>query len=327
MAQIAEEQAAAIASARASCLSRAVDLAPEQPEPLRALCELYQRGERYDDLVELLRERVLIERNAAGARRAAPAHRAGRCGERLNDADGALDAWRKLLQIKRTARRSLALQQRARERDDAEQLVAASWRAWPRSSPSREHSATCCSSARSLLVRRLNQPGAGDRRPRARADRARSRASSRRSPSSSAPREAAADYPALRACSSSGCGARRAPTQQIAYARSAWPTCTSTSWPTPSARRARCRAGRRPTPAIRSRSAGCAAAVARAALSRSWSRRSTRSTQLEPRAGSAAARGDRRPPSWPRASSKTSTAHGSACCRWSKPACRTRSMR
>jgi tetratricopeptide (TPR) repeat protein len=121
MAQLAETKLDDIERA-SDLLSRAVDLAPDQPEPLRALCHLYERSERFDDLVELLRERVLIERNAEAR---AELHRrvAQVVGERLNDVDGAIDAWRKLLQIKEDREALLALQHHALAHDDAEQLV------------------------------------------------------------------------------------------------------------------------------------------------------------------------------------------------------------
>jgi tetratricopeptide (TPR) repeat protein len=137
-------------------LARAVDLAPEQPEPLQALCDLYQRGERYDDLVELLRERALIERSVAAR---VELHRriARVLGERLNDADGAIDAWQKLLQLQEDREALQALQQRARERDDAEQLAQVLGRL-SAIEPSAEAQRDLLFERASLLVRRLNQP-------------------------------------------------------------------------------------------------------------------------------------------------------------------------
>ena len=177
MAQIAETKLDDVERA-SDLLSRAVDLAPDQPEPLRALCELYQRSERFDDLVELLRERVLIERNADAR---AELHRriAQVVGEHLNDVEGAIDAWRKLLQIKED-REALSRCSITRSRTTTPNNSSISSRAWPRSRPTASSAATCCSNARAAA--HADRPaGAGDRRSGARADRARLRASSRRS--------------------------------------------------------------------------------------------------------------------------------------------------
>ncbi len=121
MAQIAEQRLDDDERA-AELLSRAVDLAPEQPGPLHALCELYERGGNYDDLVELLRERALMERNpqprAELYRRIAQVLQ-----DRVGDEEGAREAWEKLLQIKEDREALDALRQRALQRDDVESLV------------------------------------------------------------------------------------------------------------------------------------------------------------------------------------------------------------
>jgi tetratricopeptide (TPR) repeat protein len=110
-------------SERASeLLSRAVDAAPERAEYLQALCALYEREERYDDLVELLRERVLIERNA-GAKIELYRRIALTLRERLQDPEGAYEAWEQLLHVGEDREALLALQQRALERDDSGALV------------------------------------------------------------------------------------------------------------------------------------------------------------------------------------------------------------
>jgi tetratricopeptide (TPR) repeat protein len=103
-------------------LSRAVDLAPDQPEHLHALATLYERAERYDDLVELLRERCVVERNAQ-ARVELYRRIAKVLGAQLADEDGARDAWQQLLQIKEDREALHALQQDAIRRDDTETLV------------------------------------------------------------------------------------------------------------------------------------------------------------------------------------------------------------
>ncbi len=121
MAEVAEQRLGD--SERASeLLSRAVDVGAREPEHLEALCALYERGERYDDLVELLRERVLMERIAQARielyRRIALVLR-----DRLDDAEGAYDAWEHLLELTEDREALTALQQRARDRDDAAALV------------------------------------------------------------------------------------------------------------------------------------------------------------------------------------------------------------
>jgi tetratricopeptide (TPR) repeat protein len=121
MASIADER---LGDRARSCelLSRAVDLAPSPSAYLRRLCELYEQDERYDDLVELLRERTLLERNPQAQ---AELHRriAHVLGERLSDGEGAREAWEKLLQIKEDSEALHALRQYALERDEPETLV------------------------------------------------------------------------------------------------------------------------------------------------------------------------------------------------------------
>lgn len=121
MAQIADQQLND--SDRASVLlSRAVDAAPERPEHLEALSALYEREERFADLIELLRERAIVERSAKAKielhRRIALVLR-----DRVGDVQGAYEAWERLLALGEDREALLALQQRALERDDPGSLV------------------------------------------------------------------------------------------------------------------------------------------------------------------------------------------------------------
>ena len=103
---------------------RAIELAPEEPAHVQALLAFYEERERHADLVELLRERAVLERNPLARvelfRRIAHVHET-----QLNDADGAHDAWQDLLRIREDREALTALQHRAIERDQPELLVDA----------------------------------------------------------------------------------------------------------------------------------------------------------------------------------------------------------
>lgn len=101
---------------------RAIELAPEEPAHVQALSALYEGRERYADLVELLRERAVVERDPQTRvelfRRIAHVHDA-----RLNDPDGAHDAWQALLRIREDREALTALQHRALASDQPEVLA------------------------------------------------------------------------------------------------------------------------------------------------------------------------------------------------------------
>jgi tetratricopeptide (TPR) repeat protein len=79
-------------------LLQAIDLAPQDGRILDALCALYAEDQRYDDLVETLRERVVVERDRAAR---AELHRriARTLRDHLQDPEGEVDAWQKLLDL------------------------------------------------------------------------------------------------------------------------------------------------------------------------------------------------------------------------------------
>ncbi|HMI91035.1 MAG TPA: hypothetical protein VK509_06705, partial [Polyangiales bacterium] len=123
MAEIAQQQLGDVERA-SDLLQRASELAPEDPQYVQALCALYEQGERYADLVELLRERALVERSANARvelyRRIAHVY-----ATQLNDEDGAHEAWLDVLRIREDREALLALQHRALARDEPVVLVDA----------------------------------------------------------------------------------------------------------------------------------------------------------------------------------------------------------
>jgi tetratricopeptide (TPR) repeat protein len=82
----------------AQYLARAVDAAPTDAAILNALCNLFERDERFVDLVELLRERAVQEKNQA-ARADLYRRIALLLSERLDDAAGAAEAWQARLAL------------------------------------------------------------------------------------------------------------------------------------------------------------------------------------------------------------------------------------
>lgn len=81
----------------ADALQQALDLEPASAAVLDALCDVYDRGGRYKDLVVLLRERARLEEN--GTARAELYRRIARIlGERVGNLDAAAEAWEKVLE-------------------------------------------------------------------------------------------------------------------------------------------------------------------------------------------------------------------------------------
>lgn len=80
----------------ADLYARALELTPGHPEILDALCAVYDRAERYRDLVVLLRETAQAETDAA--RRAELYRRIARTlADRVGNDEGAAEAWRQVL--------------------------------------------------------------------------------------------------------------------------------------------------------------------------------------------------------------------------------------
>ena len=81
----------------ADALQQALDLDPASAAVLDALCDVYDRGGRYKDLVVLLRERARLEES--GVARAELYRRIARIlGDRVGNLDAAAEAWEKVLE-------------------------------------------------------------------------------------------------------------------------------------------------------------------------------------------------------------------------------------
>ncbi len=118
---IAEEQLRDLDKA-ADYFGDALDLAPDDPEALQRLVDMFERAGRYDQLVELLRERTLLEPEAKNR---APLHRriAQTLAERLDDEDGAAEAYRKLLETDEDEEALRFLRGVALRRDEPRELA------------------------------------------------------------------------------------------------------------------------------------------------------------------------------------------------------------
>ena len=99
-------------------LLHALDLAPQDGRILDALCALYAGAQRYDDLVETLRERVVLEKDRAA--RAELYRRVARTlRDHLNDPKGEVDAWQKVLDLGEDAEALAQLRAHAERAGDA----------------------------------------------------------------------------------------------------------------------------------------------------------------------------------------------------------------
>jgi tetratricopeptide (TPR) repeat protein len=102
--------------------SEALDLAPDNVEVLDRLVQVFEKAGRYGDLAELLRERAIIEKSPAA--RATLYRKLGSIlAIQVGDADGAIDAYEKLLAVEPDADALEFLSARARERGEHEKLV------------------------------------------------------------------------------------------------------------------------------------------------------------------------------------------------------------
>ncbi|MDH5675174.1 MAG: hypothetical protein OEZ06_23815 [Myxococcales bacterium] len=121
MAEIAERELSDVERAT-GLLAQAADLAPENGQYLQSLCALYEREDRYEDLIEVLRERSIVEKQPEAKielyRRIAHLQQ-----ERLGELEDAVVTWNQVLSIREDREALEALQQRALELDDPEQLA------------------------------------------------------------------------------------------------------------------------------------------------------------------------------------------------------------
>ncbi len=105
----------------ASFLREALTLAPANQQILTALCNLYERDERYDELLTLLRERASSERNEKA--RADLYRRIGRVlAQHGNDDVAAEEAYATVLTLCEDREALLFIEQRARAAQDAGKL-------------------------------------------------------------------------------------------------------------------------------------------------------------------------------------------------------------
>jgi len=105
----------------AELYARALELAPGNSEVLDRLCEVYERSERFKDLVVLLRETANQEDDA---RRRAELYRriARTLAEAVGNEDGAAEAWREVLKAGEDEEALRFLQRHATRGDDHETL-------------------------------------------------------------------------------------------------------------------------------------------------------------------------------------------------------------
>lgn len=100
---------------------KALDLAPADTSILDALCSVYDRAERFRDLVVLLRQRAEIEAGAAA--RAELYRRIARIlAERVRNEDAAAEAWQEVLEAGDDEEALRFLRSLAYKRDDAVEL-------------------------------------------------------------------------------------------------------------------------------------------------------------------------------------------------------------
>jgi tetratricopeptide (TPR) repeat protein len=119
MGEVAEHSLGDLARA-AEVYHRAFDLDPKDERVIDALTSVYERTERYRDIVTLLNERAHVEDEPA--RRAALYRRIARVlAERVQNDDGAAEAYQKVLEAGEDREALLFLEQRAEHRGDFEE--------------------------------------------------------------------------------------------------------------------------------------------------------------------------------------------------------------
>lgn len=105
----------------AELYARALELAPGSPEVLDRLCEVYERAERFKDLVVLLR--TTANREQDPGQRAELYRRIARTlADSVGNDDGAAEAWLEVLQAGEDEEALRFLQRHATRKDDAETL-------------------------------------------------------------------------------------------------------------------------------------------------------------------------------------------------------------
>ena len=157
MGAIAEEQLRDLDKA-ADYFGDALDLAPENTEALQRMVEMFERAARYEQLVELLRERCLLEKDPSSR---ALLHRriAQTLATYLGDAQGAAEAYRKLLEIEEDEEALRFLRDAAARDDNAEELATACCRALAAlRRATRASAATCGSISRSCCTSSSTRP-------------------------------------------------------------------------------------------------------------------------------------------------------------------------
>ncbi|HEX7479433.1 MAG TPA: hypothetical protein VF331_16640 [Polyangiales bacterium] len=103
-------------------LRAALELAPTNLQILTALSNLYERAERYDELLSLLRERAAGEKNVKA--RADLQRRIGRLlASRLHDEAGAAEAFAKVLEVGNDREALLFVEARTRQQGDQSALA------------------------------------------------------------------------------------------------------------------------------------------------------------------------------------------------------------
>ena len=215
MAKVAEQRLED-AERAGDLLSRAVDVAPEQPEPTCTRCASCTSAcERYDDLVELLRERVLMERNPR-ARSSCYRAIAQVLGERLETPKARTTPGSNC--SKSGGPRSAARAAAARARDRRRRGPGRHPRRLAALEPDPREKRDLLFDRARLLSARLSAAGRGAARSRAHPDRVRSRLRAR-DPRAGAASEAAGDYSGLARVLEQRLTPRVSPTRRIDYAR------------------------------------------------------------------------------------------------------------
>jgi hypothetical protein len=121
MGMVAEQKAHDIDRA-AEYLGDALDLAPDHPDAMQHLVDMFERAGRYDQLVETLRERALMEKDPHT--RAPLYQRIARVlSEKLSDEEGAAEAYRSLLAIEEDEEALRFLREIAGRDDRPEELA------------------------------------------------------------------------------------------------------------------------------------------------------------------------------------------------------------
>ncbi|MBN1656531.1 MAG: hypothetical protein JXA30_22360 [Deltaproteobacteria bacterium] len=122
MSAVAENELSDLNTA-ADYLNQALDLEPGNNQTLTKLLDLFERSERYDEMVELLRERVRLEKDQE--KQVALYRRIGSLlADKLEDEEAAAKIYRTIIRIKADIDALRFLRLYALKHDDAKRLVA-----------------------------------------------------------------------------------------------------------------------------------------------------------------------------------------------------------